>query len=172
MALRARLVWQTEQSERRDGDRRPMRMHVLANARDDAANALLHDLSHTGMRIETEFDLAEGDEFTVELTAHDVVSARVVWKEGTVAGCQFVEPIDEQLVMETLLRSPFVDNAQSELAGGANVEEIPIGVDVDLNQFAEWHRSFQAETGRKGSQLLGFRRGPDGTIIAIVTKNN
>lgn len=96
----------------------------------------------------------------------------MVWREGNVSGCEFLEPLSERLVMETLLRSPFVDPSRSESAAPSQVEEIPIGDDVDIDQFAEWHSKFQQETGRKGAQLLGFRKAADGTIVAIVTKNN
>lgn len=172
MALRARLIRQTEDLERRGAERHPMRMQVLASARDETSNAMLHDLSRTGMRLETSVPLAPGDEFSVELTADQSVVARVVWREGNVSGCEFLQPLSETAVMETLLRSPFVEPSRPEPTGPSQVEEIPIGENVDLNHFAEWHAKFQEETGRKGSQLLGFRRAPDGTIIAIVTKHH
>ena len=172
MALRARLVRQSQDLERRDAERHNLALEILASAPGETSNAMLLDLSQSGMRIETKVALQVGDTLSVQLNGRDAVTARVVWHDGDVSGCEFDTRLDERVVMETLLRSPFVDSHKHDALSPSQVEEIPIGEDVDLEQFAEWHRKFQQEMGRKGSQLLGFRRAPDGTIVAIVNKVN
>jgi hypothetical protein len=71
-----------------------------------ACGALIHNLSRTGMLIETTDDLAVGETIQVELPHAGVLQAEVVWHSERLFGCQFHQAISKAAVSAALLRSP------------------------------------------------------------------
>lgn len=55
------------------------------------ANVTIHNISSAGLLIETELDLAQGDELAIELPEAGAVSASVVWRSERLFGCAFDE---------------------------------------------------------------------------------
>ena len=55
------------------------------------ANVTIHNISSAGLLMETELDLAEGDELAIELPEAGAVSASVVWRSERLFGCAFDE---------------------------------------------------------------------------------
>ena len=53
------------------------------------ANVTIHNISPAGLLIETELDLAQGDELAIELPEAGAVSASVVWRSERLFGCAF-----------------------------------------------------------------------------------
>lgn len=59
----------------------------------DDANVTIHNISSTGLLIETALDLAEGDELAIDLPEAGMVAASVVWRSEHLFGCAFDEAI-------------------------------------------------------------------------------
>ncbi len=79
---------------KRSAARRALRLETsgfVAGSGD--ANVIIHNISSAGLLIETEFDLAEGDELAIELPEAGAVSASVVWRSEHLFGCAFDEEL-------------------------------------------------------------------------------
>lgn len=75
----------------------------------------IHDLSLTGMRLETSADLAVGDTIEVQLPQASAIRATIVWHDGVQYGCEFDTPIPDAAVSAALLRStPLPPTAATE----------------------------------------------------------
>ena len=93
-------------SDRRGSVRRALRLAVESDgASRGSAQATIHDLSLTGVLIETSTPLAPGESFGVDLPEVGKVQASVVWSSGEFYGCQFSEPISTATLSAALLRS-------------------------------------------------------------------
>ena len=66
------------------------------------ANVQLRDISKLGARISGVFVVREDDCFFVKLQGMESIEARVVWVEEFEFGCEFIRPLNEQ-VLENLL---------------------------------------------------------------------
>lgn len=154
--------------ERRDG-RRTVRLATQLASSSDNAEALIHDLSGRGLRLESSVSFEEGEQLHVELPFLGLVEAKVVWRKGAVCGCEFTTPISQAVVSAALLRSP-ISRPQSGSDG--SVEEIEIAVSPTLEQMTEWEVEFERSQANDGTQLLGFRQRSDGMIVAMVKKTD
>jgi hypothetical protein len=67
--------------------------------------ALIHNMSETGLLLETVVDLAEGETLQVDIPNAIAPAVRVVWREGLLAGCKFVEPVSTATVSAARLKS-------------------------------------------------------------------
>jgi hypothetical protein len=68
--------------------------------------ALILNLSETGLLIETLVELAEGEALRIEFPDASASTAKVVWVEGFLAGCEFTEPISTATVSAAQLKAP------------------------------------------------------------------
>jgi hypothetical protein len=92
--------------ERRSSDRRALRLDVEGpEETGDPAQVTVHDLSRTGMLIETSTSLAQGETIEVDLPESGKVEARIVWNSGRFYGCQFSTPISNATLSAALLLS-------------------------------------------------------------------
>lgn len=86
----------------------------------DTATVLIHNLSASGLLIETQLDLPTGRKLSVELPEVGEVSASVVWRSDRLAGCRFDEPISQAVLSATQLRNPIQHGLDlNELAASA-----------------------------------------------------
>jgi hypothetical protein len=110
MAMRAHFEEAAESGERRGSARRALRLD-LENHRgpNGAGQVTIHDLSLTGVLIETSTPLTEGETFEVDLPEAGKVEALVVWSSGEFYGCRFKQPLSTAALSAALLRSPPVD---------------------------------------------------------------
>jgi hypothetical protein len=93
--------------ERRGSARRALQLDVETNGVSrGVAQVTIHDLSLTGVLIETSTPLAVGETFEVGLPEAGKVEASVVWMSGEFYGCQFATPISTAALSAALLRSP------------------------------------------------------------------
>jgi hypothetical protein len=93
--------------ERRGSARRALTLDAETEvARHGAAQVTIHDLSLTGVLIETSTPLASGETFEVDLQQVGKVEASVVWASGEFYGCEFKQPISTAAFSAALLRSP------------------------------------------------------------------
>lgn len=98
--------------ERRASLRRSLRLDAQSDdVAHGAAQVTIHDLSLTGVLIETSTPLGSGETFEVDLPQAGKVEASVVWSSGEFYGCEFKEPISTAALSAALLRSPPRDSA-------------------------------------------------------------
>jgi hypothetical protein len=84
-----------------------LKLRVPSSARPGAeVVVLIHDLSLTGLLIETSADLVIGADFEIELPETGPRKARVVWNNGRHFGCEFDRPISRGGLSAALLRNP------------------------------------------------------------------
>ena len=98
-----------ENSPHRIGSRGALRVQVdvMIEARcgQDPMLAHLLDVSHTGCRLTTQARLPADETIWVKLPMIAPQEARVVWNQGFISGCVFIEPLHPavfQVVTRTL----------------------------------------------------------------------
>jgi hypothetical protein len=65
----------------------------------------IYDISRSGMLVDCDLSLPVGDDLSLELPYAGRVSAKVVWRQGSITGCEFEEPISLAAVSACLLRA-------------------------------------------------------------------
>ena len=95
----------TRRAERRQADQ-PSTLREDGGAAPQ--DSWVHDVSSTGMRIESRADLAVGDAITVGLAGAGATRAHVVWKRGNEYGCQFEVPLSAEDAAHAFQGSPVV----------------------------------------------------------------
>lgn len=112
--------------------RHQMRLRVRSAAGSGgAADVLVHNLSATGMLLESASQLAVGDEIAVELPEASGSTAKVVWASGQFFGCAFDRPLPAAAVSAAQLRSePALETPQRHEAAepGERAPEETFGV--------------------------------------------
>jgi hypothetical protein len=111
MLALARLE-RVESRNRRAAPRRKLSLGAVLPETGD--KAVIHDLSTTGLLIETKADLATFEQLHLDLPETGAVVATVLWNSGHYFGCEFHESIPHAAVSAALLRSPFDQSAQIE----------------------------------------------------------
>lgn len=101
----------------------------------------IHDISNTGLLLETGASLAEGQKFNVDLPEIGVTQAKVVWASARYFGCRFDAPVPKAAVSAALLRNPIplADPESEERAWealGAHIEETKSATDPKELSFA------------------------------------
>lgn len=86
-----------------EDDRAGVRYRLLLDAsiehdRDGLTDVVIHDLSATGLLLETKASLPEQSEITIDLPGAGTAVARIVWSSGTFRGGQFSAPLTETAV--------------------------------------------------------------------------
>jgi transcriptional regulator with XRE-family HTH domain len=105
MAVAAQLI-ETQKPEGKRGEpRRKLKLETQgALPSGGGANVLVHNLSLTGLLVESEVSLPVGETIEVELPHAGVVRAKVVWTSGQLFGCQFHTPISKAALSAAELR--------------------------------------------------------------------
>ena len=93
-----------ESRNRRSAPRRQLRLDATLPETGD--EAVIHDLSTTGILIETKGDLATFEQLQLELPEAGMVVATVLWNSGQYYGCEFHKPISRAAISAALLRNP------------------------------------------------------------------
>ena len=107
MSLLAHLEQRGSTSNRRASARRTLRLQALGTtSSQSAAQVTIHDLSLTGLLIETSEVLAVGERIDVQVPEAGVTEAKVVWSSGRFVGCKFNRPIPPAALSSAILRSP------------------------------------------------------------------
>lgn len=117
MAILAELHPQRRTSERRVALRRTLQLTVRGETPGgDSAQVLIHDISVTGLLLETSADLLIGETIEVDVPEGGPTSAIVMWNSGRFFGCQFHGRISPAAVSAAVLRSPF-ETTPDDLSG-------------------------------------------------------
>lgn len=91
--------------DRRGATRRTLRLAVEGRfAEGDAGAVTVRDISATGLLIETEVALTEGDSFAVDLPEVGEQSAQVVWANAPMFGCRLSAPLGAAALSAAQLR--------------------------------------------------------------------
>lgn len=106
---------------------------------------LVHNISATGMLVESEAALDVGEEIEVNLPHSGKTAARVIWTSARLAGCQFDMPISPATLSAAQLRSVVVDaDAQATDAGaptsietfGSRLQRLRVARELTQEQLA------------------------------------
>jgi PilZ domain len=122
----------TSPADRRIGSRRKLRLDLSLEQTGDAVT--IHDISATGMLIETRAELAAFDAFEIDFPEAGIAEATVVWNSGSFYGCQFHEGLSKAAVSAALLRSvpaPTSSALSAELAATAGEGDAPHSANED-----------------------------------------
>lgn len=105
MAVAAQLIDTPKPEGKRGEPRRKLKLETQGGlASGGAANVLVHNLSLTGLLLESEVPLPVGETIEVELPQAGVATAKVVWASGHLFGCQFRTPISKAALSAAQLR--------------------------------------------------------------------
>ncbi|HEY6047660.1 MAG TPA: PilZ domain-containing protein [Sphingomicrobium sp.] len=117
MAILAHLDPLQRASDRRVAMRRRLKLPVYGStAQGEAGAVVIHDLSVTGLLLETSDHLLIGESIEVELPDGGPTTAIVMWNSGNYYGCQFHGRISPAAVSASVLRSPFDAPANAQPA--------------------------------------------------------
>lgn len=86
-------------------DRWELRLETSGDLDGEQANVTVHNISESGLLIETGVDLAVGERFRIALPEAGTVEAGVIWASGSLRGCRFAIPIERSVLSASLLRS-------------------------------------------------------------------
>ncbi len=134
------------------GQRRDERIQVLfelpgSGAPEDGIRAIVHNLSVSGLLLETEFALVLGQTFRVTLPEAGNVSATVVWQSEAYVGCSFDRPLTaaELAAVQLHFPPPEKDEAEPE----TRADQVSETLADNLQRLRE-------ERGLSRAQLAGF----------------
>lgn len=102
MTIEARFAERA--ADERGAARRTLQLGVTARLGNAEQRAVIHNISATGMLIETATRLAEGEAIAVDLPQAGEVVATVVWADAPMHGCRFAEPLPSGVLSAALLR--------------------------------------------------------------------
>ena len=106
MVMLAHFEYEVLTGDRRGSARRSLRLDVGPSEGPLAgAPVTIHDLSLTGLLIETSAGLDAGEKFQVSLPEAGSVDTTVVWSSGEYYGCHFNQPISPAALSAALLQS-------------------------------------------------------------------
>ena len=179
MSLSARFEELAGQTERRGGDRRALRLTVDANLSGSPDLAVrVHDLSESGILIETPERLVPGRKFEVLLPLTGPVDAVVVWNSGRYYGCQFSRSVPSAVVSAALLKGESKaiplepaapsDDLLSQLRSiNSTIEQVGHRLDDTIDQLKGESRSYRSEDWIDRQPLLE-RPESDGSDWVVV----
>jgi PilZ domain len=107
MTMLARFETTEDFGNRRYSDRRLLKLQVESVLADGPGiDVFIHDLSLTGLLLETWADLAVGTQIEIDLPEAGKTVAHVVWSTGHYFGCQFNSPIPAAALSAAILKNP------------------------------------------------------------------
>ena len=105
MAIAAHFETTPAAGETAREPRRTLLLEALgATAGDDATSVLIHNISTTGLLLECNAALTEGEAIEIDLPEAGIETANVIWSSGRLFGCQFAEPISAAALSAAQLR--------------------------------------------------------------------
>lgn len=147
-----------------DDDRAGTRYRLLLDAsiehdQDGLTDVVIHDLSATGLLLETKASLPEQSEIAIDLPGAGTAVARIVWSSGTFRGGQFSIPLTETAVKVAHRRSkviwPAFGHVDGQEARKGNAPDPSVAIAGDAEQ-------------RRGDPVVQAERLPTGVSIPIM----
>lgn len=123
MSVQTQFEQNQEPSDRRRSPRRSLKLEAAESPPSaPGARVVIHDLSLTGLLIETTASVAVGERFQVQIPEAGEVEAEFVWNSGSLYGCRFTNPISKAALSAALLKSPALNFEESMQAADAVAE--------------------------------------------------
>lgn len=105
MVIHAHLEDSAEPAGRSREPRRTLQLETQGvTTLGDAAHVLIHNVSATGLLLETRVVLDAGQTLTIDLPQAGATLATVMWQSGHLFGCQFDAPITSAVLSAAQLR--------------------------------------------------------------------
>lgn len=125
MAIQAHIDEPATGQSQRTGTRRALRLKTSGMLHGgQAANVTVHNISVSGLLLETEVDLVSGERLTLDLPEAGAVEAAVVWRSEQLYGCAFAAPLGAAALAAAQLQglpvseaSPVAPSAPAAKAG-------------------------------------------------------
>lgn len=116
MALSAQLSTQlpADRSTGRGAPRIELQLETTGTQDEATAAVLIHNISATGLLIETTHPLRPGDRFTLDLPESPASTAEIVWSSGALHGCRLNEPLSRATLSAAQLRSAISPEAPEQ----------------------------------------------------------
>jgi transcriptional regulator with XRE-family HTH domain len=135
-----------EQEKGADGARGAARMHMRLETSGSlgghqGSTVVIHNLSATGMLIETSSDLDIGQRIAVTLPEAPDCTATIVWRSEALAGCRFDRPLARAALSAAQLRNPLPQDVD------------PAGVAAGSEMLADRLRRLRQERGLSRVEL-------------------
>jgi len=106
MAIAAHLEESAKSSGKSREPRRTIRLETLgASASGDTSAVTVHNISASGLLIESDQSLAVGESLAIDLPHAESTAAAVVWASGRLHGCQFSKPVSGAVLSAAELQS-------------------------------------------------------------------
>ncbi|NBW75156.1 MAG: helix-turn-helix domain-containing protein [Sphingomonadaceae bacterium] len=105
--------------------RRTLRLEVTGELNGSRANVTVHNISESGLLIETDQPLAVGEWFSLTLPQAGDVAAEVIWASHRLYGCRFGEPVGRATLSASQLRGVVSPPAEEARAAPAPVAAGP-----------------------------------------------
>lgn len=112
MAIKALIDQPVTSTSQRSGMRRDLRLEasgMLPGGQD--ANVTVHNISVTGLLLETGVDLVSGETLSLTLPEAGVVEAVIIWRSGQLYGCAFSAPLSPAAIAAAQLQGLPVSEA-------------------------------------------------------------
>lgn len=109
----------------------------------------LHNISETGLLLQSEVALEMGEAISIDLPEAGEVQASVIWQSGDLLGCQFTKPIGKSALSAVSLRSAIPD---TEAHGNHRVDATPASEPGDESFGGRLHR-LRKERGLTQAQI-------------------
>ena len=103
----------TPAADRRGWTRRSL--SLVSSLQSTGSDVTIHDVSATGLLIETTAELAVFDDLEIELPEAGFTPALVVWSSGKFYGCQFKQRISQAAISASLLRMTVIHQRDSDV---------------------------------------------------------
>lgn len=95
----------SDSADQRGSDRRVLRLQARVATPAGEGGIQVHNLSRSGMLLESLGGIVAGDEIDVELPGGTSHRAEVVWADETLFGCRFFQALTQAQLSAALLRS-------------------------------------------------------------------
>ncbi|MFN6935396.1 MAG: helix-turn-helix domain-containing protein [Tsuneonella sp.] len=105
-------------SDQRGAIRRTLRLGVIGRFAEGQSTATIHNISATGMLVESDATLVEGETIAVDLPQTGERIASVVWVDAPMYGCRFDEPLSTAALSAAQLRGA--------VRGGSDSNALPV----------------------------------------------
>lgn len=126
MPIHGMLEPQNPAGGQRGDERVRMRLEAPGSLEQgEGTTVVIHNLSASGMLIETASDLDVGQHIMVALPEAPDVSATVVWRSGALAGCRFDQPLPRRALSAAQLRNPLPTEIDPARDGAGAYETLP-----------------------------------------------
>lgn len=97
---------QESAEKQRRANRVSLLLEVAGSTDKEHVPVTVHNMSETGILIETQSMLTAGQKITIELPQAEAVSALVVWQSAPLFGCRFDQPLSRAALSAAQLRNP------------------------------------------------------------------